>query len=53
MTNNLRHRPSEILSVQYLRALAATLVVFNHARQFPGFAEAPAYGPSGDSSPLR
>jgi exopolysaccharide production protein ExoZ len=28
---------SEVVSIQYLRAFAALLVVFHHARQFPGF----------------
>jgi exopolysaccharide production protein ExoZ len=31
---------TEVLSVQYLRAVAALLVVFHHARQFPGFKDA-------------
>lgn len=33
----LQPKSAEILSVQYLRAVAALLVVFYHARQFPGF----------------
>jgi len=30
-------KSAEVLSVQYLRAVAALLIVFHHARQFPGF----------------
>jgi exopolysaccharide production protein ExoZ len=40
MRSKLRVRPGKVVSVQYLRALAATLVVFIHARQFPGFEKA-------------
>src|SRR5689334_19470644 len=40
MRSKPRVRPGEVLSVQYLRALAATLVVFIHAGQFPGFENA-------------
>jgi peptidoglycan/LPS O-acetylase OafA/YrhL len=37
VTRALQPKPAEVLSVQYLRAAAALLVVFYHARQFPGF----------------
>lgn len=32
-----RSKSAEVLSVQYLRAVAALLILFYHARQFPGF----------------
>src|SRR5579872_3052735 len=37
MARRSQPHPSEVLSIQSLRALAALLVVFHHARQFPGF----------------
>ena len=37
MERRSQPKASEVLSIQYLRAFAALLVVFHHARQFPGF----------------
>jgi exopolysaccharide production protein ExoZ len=44
MALRARSDSSEVLSVQYLRAVAALLVVFHHARQFPGFKDAVGTG---------
>jgi len=44
MDRRSQPRSSEVLSIQYLRALAALLVVFHHARQFPGFKDAVGTG---------
>jgi exopolysaccharide production protein ExoZ len=44
MARRSQPKASEVLSIQYLRAFAALLVVFHHARQFPGFKDAVGTG---------